>query len=52
MGELLCSLLTALVGIHIEGEIDGARTISQLMELIGVEVCSQRTGHVLEARLP
>jgi hypothetical protein len=27
MGQLLCSLLTALVGVHIEGEIDGAWAI-------------------------
>ena len=27
MGQLLCSLLAALVGIDIEGEIDGARRL-------------------------
>jgi hypothetical protein len=33
VGELLCSLLSALVGVDIEGEIDGALAITQLVEL-------------------
>ena len=34
MGQLLCSLLTALVLINIEGEIDSALAITQLAELV------------------
>ena len=44
--------MAALVGIDIEGEIDGARAITQLAELVCVEMCSQRTGDVVKARLP
>ena len=34
MGQLLCGLLAALVGIDIEGEIDGALAFAQLAELV------------------
>ena len=34
MGQLLCGLLTALVGIDVEGEIDGAWAFAQLVELV------------------
>ena len=34
MGQLLCSLLAALVLIDIEGEIDGALAFTQLPELV------------------
>src|SRR5580704_3899554 len=50
-GQLLCSLLAALVLIDIEGEIDGARSFGQLAELVRVEMGSQRTGDVMKARL-
>ena len=52
MSQLLCSLLTALVLIDIEGEIDGAFAFAQLAELVSVELCTQRAGHVMESRLP
>ena len=51
-GELLGGFLAALVGIVIEGEIDGALTFEQLTKLAVVEMGSKRTGHVFEARLP
>jgi hypothetical protein len=35
-GQLLCSLLAALVLIYIEGEIDGAFAFTQLPELVRV----------------
>ena len=34
MGQLLRSLLAALVGIDIEGEIDSAWTVTELAELV------------------
>ena len=40
-GQLLCSLLAALVLINIEGEIDGALAFTQLPELVCVKVCTQ-----------
>ena len=52
MGQLLCGLLAALVLIDIEGEIDGALAFAQLAELVCVEMCTQRTGDVVKARLP
>ena len=51
-GQPLCSLLAALVLIDIEGEIDGAFAFAQLAELVSVELCTQRAGHVVESRLP
>ena len=33
MGQSLCSPLSALVGVDIEGEIDGALGITQLVEV-------------------
>ena len=45
-------MLSALVGINIEGEIDGARSLAQLVELLRVEMSAQRTGDVVKARLP
>ncbi len=50
-GQLLCSLLAALVLINIEGEIDGALAFTQLPELVCVKVRTQRAGHVVEPRL-
>ena len=52
MGQLLCGLLSALVLIDIEGEIDGALAITQLAELVVVQMGAQRAGHVLKAGLP
>ena len=52
MSQLLCRLLAALVLIDIEGEIDGAFALAQLAELVSVELCTQRAGHVVESRLP
>jgi hypothetical protein len=34
IGQLLCSLLAALVLIHIEGDINGAFAFAQLPELV------------------
>ena len=44
--------MSALVGINIEGEIDGALSFAQLVELLCVEMSAQRTGDVVKARLP
>ena len=52
MGQQLRGLLTALVGIDIEGEIDSAWTITELAELAAVEMGAQRAGHVVKAGLP
>ena len=52
LGQLLCGLLTTVVGVDIEGEIDGARSVAKLKKLFRVEMGSQRTCHVIEARLP
>ncbi len=40
MGQLLGGLLAALVGIDVEGEIDSARSLAQLVELLCVEMSS------------
>ena len=45
-------LLAAAVGIDIEGEINGARTVAQLSKLAGVEMRAQRAGDVAKTRLP
>jgi hypothetical protein len=45
-------LLSATVGIDIEGEIDGARAIAQLLKLESVEMRAERTGDVAKPRLP
>jgi len=52
MGKKFSGLLSALVGVNIEGEIDGARSFAQLVELLRVEMSSQRAGDVVKARLP
>jgi hypothetical protein len=41
MGQLLCSLLAALILIPVEGEIDGTLALTQLAELVGVEMRAQ-----------
>src|ERR1035437_1747221 len=50
--QLHGGLLAALVGVDIEGEIDGARTVAQFQKLVRVEMGAQRTGDVVKARLP
>jgi hypothetical protein len=43
-------LLTALAGIGIEGEIDGALAVAQFQKLVRVEMGSQRTGDADDPR--
>jgi hypothetical protein len=50
--ELLRGLLAAAVGIDIEGEINGARAIAQLLKLVSAEMCAEGTGDVAKTRLP
>jgi hypothetical protein len=45
-------LLAATVGIDIEGEIDSARAVAQLLELGGIEMRAQRAGNVVKTGLP
>jgi hypothetical protein len=52
MGQSLCSLLSALVSVDIEGEIDGALGITQLVELSVIQMGAQRAGRVLKTGLP
>ena len=52
MCELLRGLLAAAVGINIEGEINSARAVAQLLKLAGVEMRAQRAGEVAKACLP
>ena len=52
MSQLLCGLLSAVVGIDIEGEINGAWPVAELSQLIRVEMGAQRTGEVMKPRLP
>ena len=49
---LLRGLLSAAVGVDIEGEINGARAFAQLLKLVSVEMGAQRTGGVVKTRLP
>ncbi len=51
VGQLLCSLLSALVGVDIEGEIDGALAITQLPKLGVIQMGAQRAGRVLKTGL-
>ena len=50
--ELLRGLLSATVSIDIEGEIDGARAIAQLLNLESAEMRAERTGDVVKTSLP
>src|SRR5439155_8211106 len=50
--ESLRGLLATAVSIDIEGEIDGARTIAQLLKLAGVQMRTQRAGDVAKTGLP
>src|ERR1700677_2086774 len=53
VGQSLCCLLSALVGVDIEGEIDGALAIiTQLLELDVIQMGAQRAGRVLKPGLP
>ena len=52
MGQLLRGLLAAVVGIDIEGEINGTWPVAQLSKLVGVEMGAQGTGEVVKTRLP
>ena len=48
----LRGLLAAAVSIDIEAEINGARTIAQLLKLVNAEMRAERTGDVAKASLP
>ena len=50
--ELLRGSLAGAVGIDIEGEIDRARAVAQLLKLAGVQMRAQRAGDVAKTRLP
>lgn len=52
MCKQLRGLLAATVGIDIEGEIDRARAVTQLLKLASVEMRAQRAGDVAKAGLP
>src|SRR5208283_2947731 len=49
---LLRGFLATAVGIDIEGEINNARTVAQLLQLFSVEMGAQRTSGVAKTRLP
>ena len=51
-GQLVRSLLAALVLIDIEGDIHGAPAFTELAKLGVIQMRAQRTGHVVESRLP
>ena len=51
MGQSLCSLLSALVGVDIEGEIDGALAITQLLKLGVIQMGAQRASRVVKTGL-
>ena len=50
--ESLRGLLATAVGVGIKGEINGARTVAQLLKLAGVQMRAQRAGNVAKTRLP
>ena len=50
--ELLRGLLAAAVPVGIEGEINGARTVAQLLKLVSVEMRAQRAGDMAKICLP
>ena len=52
IGKLLRGLLTAAIGVNIEGEINRALVVAQLPKLVGAEVGSQRAGEVTKTCLP
>ena len=50
--QLLRGLLATAVGVDIEGEINNARTVTQLVKLFSVEMGAQRTSGVAKTCLP
>ena len=50
--ELLRGLSATAVGVCIEGEINRARTVAQLLKLTGVQVRTERTSDVAKTCLP
>ena len=44
--------MSTTVGVDIEGEINGARTVAQLLKLVSVEMGAQRTGDVAKTCVP
>ena len=52
LGESLRGLLAAAIGIDIEGEINRARAVAQLLKLASVQMRAQRAGELAKARLP
>ena len=52
MNQFFCSLLTALVLVDIEDDIDSLVAFTELAELSVVQMRAQRAGHVAKARLP
>src|SRR5260370_11696377 len=51
-GEALRCLLAAAVAVRIQGQIDGAGTVTELPKLARIEMGSQRAGDVVKAGLP
>src|SRR6266403_5531968 len=50
--QLLRGLLSAAVGVDIEGEINRAWTVAQLLKLFSAEMGAQRAGGVAKTCLP
>ena len=50
--ELLRGVLATAVGVRIEGEINRARTVAQLLKLARVQMRAERAGDVAKTRLP
>ena len=51
-GKRLRGALTTAIRIGIEGQVNGARTVTQLLKLAAVEVSSHRAGDVAKTCLP
>src|SRR4030095_10272271 len=50
--KLLRSVLATAVGVCIEGEINGTRTVAQLLKLARVQMRAERAGDVAKTCLP
>ena len=50
--QLLRGVLATAVGICIEGEINGTRTVAQLLKLARVQMRAERAGDVAKTGLP
>jgi len=50
--ELLRGVLATAVGVRIEGEINRARTVAQLLKLARVQMRAERAGDVAKTCLP